>query len=62
MSKQKSARVLISLPDQFLEEIDQIAGEEHRTRSELIREALRNYIRSLENIDGVGITASALID
>jgi CopG family transcriptional regulator/antitoxin EndoAI len=49
-NKAKSARVLISLPDSFLEEIDQIADEEHRTRSELIREALRNYIRAMENM------------
>jgi CopG family transcriptional regulator/antitoxin EndoAI len=51
MAKAKSARVLISLPDKFLEEIDSIADEEQRSRSELIREALRNYIRSLENLD-----------
>lgn len=51
MSKAKSSRVLISLPDKFLEEIDILAEEEQRSRSELIREALRNYIRSLENID-----------
>ena len=44
MSK-KSTRVLISLPDKFLDEIDQIAEEEQRSRSELIREALRMYIR-----------------
>lgn len=47
----KSARVLISLPDQFLDEIDVVAKEEHRTRSELIREALRKYILSMENMD-----------
>ena len=51
MAKAKSARVLISLPDKFLEEIDTIADEEQRSRSELIREALRNYIRGLENLD-----------
>jgi metal-responsive CopG/Arc/MetJ family transcriptional regulator len=51
MSKAKSSRVLISLPDKFLEEIDVLAEEEQRSRSELIREALRNYIRSLENIE-----------
>ncbi|MEB3207209.1 MAG: ribbon-helix-helix domain-containing protein [Vampirovibrionales bacterium] len=53
MSKEKkSIRVLISLPEKFLEEIDELAGEEHRTRSELIREALRNYIRQLEAAAG----------
>ncbi|MDX2084621.1 MAG: ribbon-helix-helix domain-containing protein [Candidatus Melainabacteria bacterium] len=62
MAKQKSARVLISLPDTFLDEIDQIADEEHRTRSELIREALRNYIRSLETMENGSMTASAILD
>jgi len=39
------ARILISMPDKFLESIDKIADTEQRTRSELVREALRNYIR-----------------
>ncbi len=38
------ARVLISMPERFLDEIDKVAGYENRTRSELIREALRNYM------------------
>ena len=38
------ARVLISMPEKFLDDIDQIADTENRSRSELIREALRTYI------------------
>lgn len=38
------ARVLISMPERFLDEIDGIAENENRTRSELIREALRTYM------------------
>ena len=38
------ARVLISMPERFLDEIDQDAGKQNRTRSELIREALRTYM------------------
>ncbi len=38
------ARVLISMPEEFLIKIDEIAEGENRTRSELIREALRTYI------------------
>ncbi len=38
------ARVLISMTDNFLNTIDEIANDEQRTRSELIREALRTYI------------------
>lgn len=46
--RSKSTRVLISLPEKFLSEIDELADEEQRSRSELIREALRNYIRQNE--------------
>jgi len=47
------AKVLISMPDEFLERIDNLAASEQRTRSELIREALRGYIKknSLINIE-----------
>ena len=38
------ARVLISMPEEFLSRIDQVAEGENRSRSELIREALRTYI------------------
>ena len=37
-------RVLISMPERFLFDIDKVAEEEHRSRSELIREALRTYM------------------
>ena len=40
----KMARVLISMPEDFLTRIDEVAEGENRTRSELIREALRTYI------------------
>ena len=39
------ARVLISMPEEFLSRIDEVAEGENRTRSELIREALRVYIK-----------------
>ena len=39
------ARVLVSLSREFLKEIDELADAEHRSRSEFIREALRNYLR-----------------
>jgi metal-responsive CopG/Arc/MetJ family transcriptional regulator len=38
------ARVLISMPEEFLDRIDKVAEGENRSRSELIREALRTYI------------------
>ena len=39
------AKVLLSIPDKFLNQIDEIAENEQRTRSELIREALRTYMK-----------------
>ena len=39
------ARILISMPERFLNEIDGVAKNESRSRSELIREALRTYIQ-----------------
>lgn len=45
------ARVLISMPDKFLKEIDTLADNEQRSRSELIREALRTYIHRSRIID-----------
>ena len=39
------ARVLISMSNDFLSKVDDIASSEQRTRSELIREALRVYIK-----------------
>ena len=38
------AKVLVNFQDDFLQEIDKIAELEHRTRSSLIREALRRYL------------------
>ncbi len=39
------ARILISMPDEFLNRVDGMASEEQRTRSELVREALRTYLK-----------------
>lgn len=39
------ARVLISMKDEFLDKVDEVATTEQRSRSELIREALRYYMR-----------------
>ena len=39
------AKILVTMPDEFLHKIDGIASFEQRTRSELIREALRTYMK-----------------
>jgi metal-responsive CopG/Arc/MetJ family transcriptional regulator len=36
--------ISVSVPDTMLPEIDAVARKEHRSRSELIREALRVYL------------------
>ena len=37
-------KILVSLPEKFLQDVDRVAAQEHRSRSELIREALRAYL------------------
>ena len=56
------AKVLVSMSDKFLERINEIADNEQRTRSELIREALRSYIRrsSYMNVKKAEDNANAL--
>lgn len=38
------AKVMVSLPDEFLKEVDRAAKAQNRSRSELIREALRAFL------------------
>lgn len=41
------AKILVTMPDDFLHKIDGVAINEQRSRSELIREALRTYMRRI---------------
>ncbi len=41
------AKVLVTMPDEFLDKVDVLAGTERLSRSELIREALKTYMRRL---------------
>jgi metal-responsive CopG/Arc/MetJ family transcriptional regulator len=43
-----TVKIMVSFPDEFLTEVDRIAREEHRSRSELVREAIRLYIEMRE--------------
>lgn len=45
------SRLLISMPEEFLKEIDKFAKQEQRSRSELIREALRRYMNKAKNVN-----------
>ncbi|MBI5649295.1 MAG: ribbon-helix-helix protein, CopG family [Chloroflexi bacterium] len=38
------AKVMITMPDEFLKQIDKAAAAEQRSRSELMREAMRAYL------------------
>jgi metal-responsive CopG/Arc/MetJ family transcriptional regulator len=41
------AKVLVTMPDEFLNKVDGLADSEKLSRSELIREALKTYMRRL---------------
>lgn len=55
------ARVLISMPEEFLSKIDEVADGENRSRSELIREALRTYIHRQKVRDNAAATKNAAV-
>ncbi len=55
------AKVLLSIPDKFLNQIDEFAQVEQRTRSELIREALRTYMKRNNMFDTKKIASDAEI-
>jgi metal-responsive CopG/Arc/MetJ family transcriptional regulator len=43
-----SATFSVSLPPEMALELERVRSNEHRTRSELVREALRKYIRQAD--------------
>ena len=48
-----SRTVTISLPPDLAAEVDRLAADEHRTRSELLREAFRRYVAAHERWDRI---------
>jgi metal-responsive CopG/Arc/MetJ family transcriptional regulator len=52
-------KVLIALPPAMLSQVDFVAQEEHRTRSDLIREALRRYLGNFKAAETSTRTAAA---
>lgn len=40
-------KVLVAFPPAMLEQIDRVATQEHRTRSDLIRESMRRYLANV---------------
>ena len=55
MSKRTTRTVTISLPPPMVEELDRVRQREHRTRSELMREALRQYVAASERMRRIPI-------
>jgi len=49
MSGPANGKVLVAMPPAMLQQIDFVARTEHRTRSDLIREALRRYLNNFEH-------------
>jgi metal-responsive CopG/Arc/MetJ family transcriptional regulator len=43
-----STTFTVSLPPDMADEVERVRRKEHRTRSELVREALRHYMRAAE--------------
>lgn len=50
-----AVKVMVSFPSEFLAEVDRIAREEHRSRSELLREAMRLYVRERQTRSRPGV-------
>lgn len=53
-------KVLIALPPAMLEQADFVAHCEHRTRSDLIREALRRYLDNFKRTQGAHLSVSTV--
>ena len=58
------AKVLVTMPDEFLNKVDGLADSERCSRSELIREALKNYMRRLskQQLKNASLIAEILED
>jgi CopG family transcriptional regulator/antitoxin EndoAI len=52
--------VTISLPPEVAREVDRIARAEGRTRSELLREAFRQYVSRLERWERIFVAAKSV--
>jgi len=58
------AKILVTMPDEFLTKVDGLADKESCSRSELIRAALRNYMHrvSKQQIQNASKNAEILED
>jgi predicted transcriptional regulator len=51
MGVRKTKILSMTLPEAMLEEVDRACELEHRNRSELMREALRHYLRRVPSVE-----------
>ena len=52
----QGSRVTISIPAALADKVDEQAAKEYRTRSELVREALRLYLKRQAVLEDVDVT------
>jgi metal-responsive CopG/Arc/MetJ family transcriptional regulator len=50
MAQRTTKTITMSLPPPMVEELDRVRKREHRTRSELLREALRRYMAATRRL------------
>ena len=55
------AKILVTMPDEFLNKVDGLADKESCSRSELIREALRSYMRRITTQQMINASKNAEI-
>lgn len=48
-----SKKILIGFPHGMIEQLDYVASHEHRTRSDLVREACRQYLARFKQVNGI---------
>ena len=53
-------KVLVTSPPGLVEQIDIVAQTEHRTRSDLVREALRRYVDTFKRTQGPRMSISTV--
>jgi predicted transcriptional regulator len=52
------ARFMISMPDDMLKKLDDAAHKEHRSRSELLREAARRHLNMIGQVEAAQVSKS----
>ncbi len=59
LANRKSKKVLLTLPPAIVAQLDWIAHVEQASRSELIREAIRRWLRAVQEREGAALVEQA---